>query len=106
MTLPIPPDPPADAPADPTSAVLTMVTCSELFHTDKRSVVIGDRVLTANNVYISDNVHSYEDISRPIIEQPVKLKREVSIGDVANVATSFPGFDTLALKAGFGLESA
>jgi 3-phosphoshikimate 1-carboxyvinyltransferase len=29
---------------------------------------------------------------------------EVRIGDVANVATSFPGFDTLARGAGFGLR--
>ena len=29
---------------------------------------------------------------------------EVRIGDVANVATSFPGFDTLARDAGFGLR--
>jgi len=31
---------------------------------------------------------------------------EVRIGDVANVATSFPGFDTLAREAGFGLTAA
>lgn len=30
--------------ADPTRALITMVTCSELFHTDNRSVVIGDLV--------------------------------------------------------------
>jgi 3-phosphoshikimate 1-carboxyvinyltransferase len=30
----------------------------------------------------------------------------VRIGDVANVATSFPGFDTLARAAGFGLRAA
>ena len=29
---------------------------------------------------------------------------DVEIHDVANVATSFPGFDTLARGAGFGLE--
>ena len=29
---------------------------------------------------------------------------EVRIGDVANVATSFPGFDVLARQAGFGLR--
>jgi 3-phosphoshikimate 1-carboxyvinyltransferase len=29
----------------------------------------------------------------------------IRIGDVANVATSFPGFDALARTAGFGLES-
>jgi len=31
---------------------------------------------------------------------------EVRIGDVANVATSFPGFDLLAREAGFGLRDA
>ena len=31
---------------------------------------------------------------------------EVRIGDVANVATSFPGFDALARNAGFGLREA
>jgi 3-phosphoshikimate 1-carboxyvinyltransferase len=31
---------------------------------------------------------------------------EVRIGDCANVATSFPGFDTLARSAGFGLRTA
>lgn len=46
-----------------------------------REVVIGDHVLTANNVYISDNLHGYEDTSRPIMHQPVKFKKAVSIGD-------------------------
>jgi 3-phosphoshikimate 1-carboxyvinyltransferase len=31
---------------------------------------------------------------------------EVLVRDVANVATSFPGFDALARGAGFGLENA
>jgi 3-phosphoshikimate 1-carboxyvinyltransferase len=31
---------------------------------------------------------------------------EVRIGDIANVATSFPGFDRLARQAGFGLRDA
>lgn len=44
-------------------------------------VVIGNNVLTANNVYISDNLHDYEDITIPIMHQPVKFKREVIIGD-------------------------
>ncbi len=30
----------------------------------------------------------------------------VRVGDVANVATSFPGFDSLAMQAGFGLRGA
>jgi acetyltransferase-like isoleucine patch superfamily enzyme len=45
-----------------------------------RSVVIGDGVLTANNVYISDNSHNYEDIARPIVEQGTRFIREVFIG--------------------------
>jgi 3-phosphoshikimate 1-carboxyvinyltransferase len=31
---------------------------------------------------------------------------EVLVADVANVATSFPGFESLAVAAGFGLEAA
>lgn len=46
-----------------------------------RRVVIGNNVLTANNVYISDNLHGYEDITVPVMHQPIKFKREVSIGD-------------------------
>lgn len=43
-------------------------------------VVIGDYVLTANNVYISDNLHEYQDVNTPILQQPVRFKREVNIG--------------------------
>lgn len=46
-----------------------------------RDVQIGRKVLTANNVYISDNVHGYEDISRPVMDQPVRFKRAVVIGE-------------------------
>ncbi len=49
--------------------------------TSVRSVLIGDYVLTANNVYISDNMHSYEDVTQPIVKQPVKFKGAVSIGN-------------------------
>ena len=45
-----------------------------------RKVLIGDQVLTANNVYISDNIHGYEDITTPIMYQPVQFKQVVSIG--------------------------
>jgi sortase A len=41
------PDPKANG-EKPTEALLTMVTCSELFHTDNRSVVIGDLVSTVD----------------------------------------------------------
>ncbi|MBK9161523.1 MAG: acyltransferase [Nitrosomonadales bacterium] len=46
-----------------------------------RDVAIGNNVLTANNVYISDNLHAYEDISRPVMHQPVRFKGAVSIGE-------------------------
>lgn len=42
------PDPPAAGSVDATEAVITMVTCSELFHTAYRSVVIGDLTVTKN----------------------------------------------------------
>jgi len=46
-----------------------------------RDVVIGNRVLTANNVYISDNVHGFDDVTIPIMDQPVRFKGAVSVGD-------------------------
>ncbi|MES3025492.1 MAG: acyltransferase [Pseudomonadota bacterium] len=46
-------------------------------------ITIGANVLTANNVYISDNVHGFEDISVPVKRQRVKQKRAVEIGDGA-----------------------
>lgn len=45
------------------------------------NVKIGKNVLTANNVYISDNHHSYEDLKLPIMQQPVQFKGDTSIGD-------------------------
>src|ERR1700733_1848797 len=35
-------------------------------------IIIGKNVLTADKVYISDNLHNYEDITKPIINQPIK----------------------------------
>ena len=48
-----------------------------------RSVVLGKNVLTANGVYISDNLHTFEDIHVPIMHQPVRFKAVVAIGDGA-----------------------
>lgn len=45
-----------------------------------RDVVIEDDVLTANNVFISDNLHAYEDVATPILHQPVRFKKRVVIG--------------------------
>lgn len=44
-----------------------------------REVIIEDDVLMANKIYIADNVHEFEDISSPIIAQPVKFKGTVRI---------------------------
>ena len=43
-------------------------------------IVFEDSVLTADKVYISDNLHSYEDISMPIKEQPIKQLKKIRIG--------------------------
>lgn len=45
------------------------------------SIVIGKNVLTADKVYISDNLHGYEDISLSILHQPIKQIGTVIIGD-------------------------
>lgn len=44
-----------------------------------RKVHIERDVLIANNVYISDNLHSFEDINIPIIKQKVIFKSIVEI---------------------------
>ncbi len=45
-----------------------------------QSIIIEDSVLTADKVYISDNLHGYEDIDVPIKLQPVKQVATVVIG--------------------------
>lgn len=44
------------------------------------SIVIGNDVWTGHHVYITDQSHGYEDVSRPISEQS-QPERAVSIGD-------------------------
>jgi acetyltransferase-like isoleucine patch superfamily enzyme len=44
-------------------------------------ISIGDSVLTANNVYISDNIHGYENSEMPIKDQDLVFKGEVKIGN-------------------------
>ncbi|MBR5237794.1 MAG: acyltransferase [Paludibacteraceae bacterium] len=46
-----------------------------------QSIVIGKHVLTADKVYITDNLHQYEDINTPILQQSIKQLKSVSIGD-------------------------
>lgn len=46
-----------------------------------RSVILHKNVLTADKVYISDNLHGYEDIDIPIKSQPVVQNGTVEIGE-------------------------
>lgn len=46
-----------------------------------RRVVLGAHVLTANGVYISDNLHGYQDVTTPILRQPIRQNGMVEIGD-------------------------
>lgn len=43
-------------------------------------IVIEDYVLMARNVFISDHLHGYEDVARPISLQPITKVRGVTIG--------------------------
>ena len=44
-------------------------------------VVLGANVLTANNVYISDNLHGYRNPDVPILQQPIVQNGVVEIGE-------------------------
>ncbi len=46
-----------------------------------QSIVIEKHVLTADKVYITDNLHSYEDPNVPIIQQNIKQIHSVRIGE-------------------------
>ncbi len=46
-----------------------------------RKVVFGENVLTSERVYVSDNLHEFDNINLPIMHQPVKFKAEVFVGD-------------------------
>lgn len=46
-----------------------------------RRITIGRRVLTANNVYISDNLHGFADAATAIMDQPIRQITDVAIGD-------------------------
>jgi len=63
-------------------------------------VIIGSNVMTANNVYISDNSHSYQDPHLPIMFQPVIFTKKVEIG-----AGSWIGENVSILGANIGKNS-
>lgn len=45
-----------------------------------QNILIESNVLIANFVYISDNIHGFEDINQPIIRQAIVQKKHVVIG--------------------------
>lgn len=45
-----------------------------------KKIVLEENVLTADKVYISDNLHEYKNIRIPIKQQPVIQNKEVIIG--------------------------
>lgn len=45
------------------------------------SIILHKNVLTADKVYISDNLHGYDIIDIPIKDQPIIQKSEVEIGE-------------------------
>lgn len=47
------------------------------------SIKIGEKVLIADKVYLSDNRHSYKDAALAVIDQPVEQLGTVVIGDGA-----------------------
>jgi acetyltransferase-like isoleucine patch superfamily enzyme len=46
-----------------------------------KSIIIEDCVLIADKVYISDNLHGYENPNIPVIKQPIKQISDVIIGE-------------------------
>ena len=62
-------------------------------------VVLGANVLTANNVYISDNLHGYQDPDVPILQQPIRQNGTVEIGD-----GSWLGHNAVVLGAHIGKQ--
>lgn len=46
-----------------------------------KKIIIGENVLTADKVYISDNLHGFENPFIPIIKQQIVQKNEVIIGE-------------------------
>jgi acetyltransferase-like isoleucine patch superfamily enzyme len=46
-------------------------------------IEIGKKVLMADKVYISDNLHSYKNVEIPVIDQPIEQTNPVIIGDGA-----------------------
>lgn len=64
-----------------------------------KEIVIEENVLTADKVYISDNLHSYQCINIPIKDQPIQQNGMVRIG-----AGSWIGENVCILGAKIGKQ--
>lgn len=62
-----------------------------------KEIILEDNVLTAERVYISDNIHGYRHIDLPIIKQPIVQKDTVRIG-----AGSWLGVGVAVIGANIG----
>lgn len=62
-----------------------------------KSIIIEDNVLTADRVYISDNLHSYDNPDIPIVNQAIKQIGTVRIGE-----GSWLGIGVVVLGANIG----
>lgn len=52
------------------------------FHcTAMNTISIGEKVLIADKVFITDNSHGFQDINIPFMDNPLESKGSVSIGD-------------------------
>lgn len=54
---------------------------SHIYATSK--IEIGNKVLMADKVYLSDNLHGYKDVRLPVIDQPIQQTNPVIIADGA-----------------------
>jgi acetyltransferase-like isoleucine patch superfamily enzyme len=52
---------------------------NHIYSTSK--IYIEKKVLTADKVYITDNLHSFDLVTVPIMDQPIKQINEVTIGE-------------------------
>lgn len=64
------------------------------------SIIFEKGVLTADKVYISDNLHKYSDISTPIYKQPIKQLNKIVIGE-----GSWIGENVCIIGASIGKQS-
>lgn len=65
-----------------------------------RRIRLGRKVLTANGVYISDNLHGYSDPRVAVLDQPIVQTDDVEIGD-----GSWIGHNVCVIGASIGRNS-